>query len=77
MAQIQDSSNLQGSSETPDDPDYTNLERLPGEEGPVGDPDDISKKLDDTHPATDSEVDPDDEYNNGLSEAAGARDPEA
>ena len=73
MRNIKDDSDLQGLIDpTPDD---TNLTRLPGEHNPMSDPDDVPKQLDDTHPATDTNIDPTEEYDEGLSGAAEAEEP--
>lgn len=72
----------------PDEPnDEEKLEKLP-EDGqtpfspprPIGDDstdDNRPQRLDDTHPDTDDGVEPEDEYENGLSSAAGASEPNA
>lgn len=43
---------------------------------PFSDPNDVQSRVDDTHPHTDSNVDPDEQYQEGLSEAAEVFDPE-
>jgi hypothetical protein len=67
-----DDPDLQGIS---DDDDYSDLTKLPDEDSPRSDPDDIAKTLDDTHPATDTNIDSAEEYDEGLSGAAEAEDP--
>jgi hypothetical protein len=71
-AQIDDP-DLQSISDPP--ADYTVLKRLPDEDNPMSDPDDVPKVLDDTHPATDIDIDPMEEYDEGLPGAAEAEDP--
>ena len=56
--------------------DYTNLSRLPDQDNPLSDPDDVPRYIDDTHPDTDTNIDPAEEYDEGLSGAAEAEDPE-
>ncbi|MDB5166597.1 MAG: hypothetical protein JWM37_669 [Candidatus Saccharibacteria bacterium] len=68
-----DDPDLQMISEPPSE--YTELTRLPDEDNPMSDPYDLPKTLDDTHPATDTEIDPMEEYDEGLSGAAEAEDP--
>lgn len=68
-----DDPDLEGISDPPKD--YTDLTRLPDEDNPLNDPDDVPKEIDDTHPATDTNIDPTEEYDEGLSGAAEAEDP--
>lgn len=55
--------------------EYTDLTRLPDEDNPMSDPDDVPKLLEDTHPVTDTNIDPMEEYDEGLSGASEAEDP--
>ena len=71
----QDDPDLQGISDPPRD--YSDLEKLPAEDNPLGDPKDVRKTLDDTHPSTDTNIDSAEEYDEGLSGAAEAEDPNA
>jgi hypothetical protein len=73
MADPKDDPDLQGISDPPRD--YTDLTRLPDEDNPMSDPDDVVKEIDDTHPATDTNIDPMEEYDEGLSGAAEAEEP--
>jgi len=59
------------------DPDAedSELTKLPDEDPPMNDPDDVPKQLDDTHPSTDSNIEPSEEYDEGLSGAAEAEEP--
>jgi hypothetical protein len=70
-------SNLQNNSDPPRQ--YTHLTRLPDEETPFNEPDDIprsdKKAIDDTHPATDANIEAEEEYDKGLSGAAEAAEP--
>jgi hypothetical protein len=68
-----DDPDLQNISDPPRD--YTDLTRLPDEDNPMSDPYDVPKVLDDTHPTTDTNIDPTEEYDEGLSGAAEAEDP--
>jgi hypothetical protein len=72
----------------PDEPnDEEKLEKLP-EDGqtpfspprPIGDDstdDNRPQRVDDTHPATDDGIEPEDEYENGQASAAGFSEPNA
>jgi hypothetical protein len=60
---------------TPDDPVAT---PLPHGDNPMSEPDDVPATdgaLDDTHPATDTGIQPEEEYDEGLSGAAEAEEP--
>jgi hypothetical protein len=64
---------LQSISDPPDD--YSDLDKFDDEDNPRSDPVDVPKEIDDTHPSTDTNIDPAEEYDEGLSGAAEAEDP--
>ncbi|MDB5169021.1 MAG: hypothetical protein JWO41_377 [Candidatus Saccharibacteria bacterium] len=61
----------------PDEPnEEEKLEELPEDNGtPFSPPDDAADKLDDTHPVTDTNIDPQEVYDEGLPGAAEAKEP--
>lgn len=61
------------------EPDSTVATPLPTGDNPVSEPDDLPEKekddLDRTHPSTDTNIQPEEEYDEGISGAAEASEP--
>lgn len=53
-----------------------NQQQPPKDDVPFGEPDDVGEGLGKTHPQTDSNIDPDEAYHEGLAEASEVFDPE-